>query len=40
MSDVLTGDLTHVTAPLSATVSALTNNGSGAIRVLTAAPHL
>ena len=40
MSDVLTGDLTHVTSPLSATVSALTNNGSGAIRVLTAAPHL
>ena len=40
MSDVLTGTPGNITTPLSATVSALTNNGSGAIRVATSAPHL
>jgi len=40
MSLVITGDARNVTAPLSATVTALANNGSGAIRVTTSAPHL
>ena len=40
MSDVLTGNAGNITTPIGATVSALTNNGSGAIRVQTAAPHL
>jgi len=40
MADVLQGNAGNVTTPLSATVSALANNGSGAVRVLTAAPHL
>lgn len=37
--DVLTGNDTQVTTPLSATVTALSNNGSGNVRVTTAAPH-
>lgn len=40
MSLILTGDPTHVTTPLTATITALANNGSGAVRVTTGAPHL
>jgi hypothetical protein len=40
MSVVLTGNPAHVTTPLSATVIAMADNGSGAIRVQTGAPHL
>ena len=39
MSYVLSGDADNVTTPLAATISGMANNGSGAIRVLTAAPH-
>ena len=37
---ILSGDASHVTAPLGATISALANNGSGAVRATTSAPHL
>ena len=40
MSIVLNGNASNVTAPLSATITALANNGSGAVRVTTSAPHL
>jgi hypothetical protein len=40
MALVLTGNSGNVTAPLTATVTALANNGSGEIRVTTSAPHL
>lgn len=40
MSIILTGDPTTVSAGISATVTALANNGSGAIRVTTSASHL
>lgn len=40
MSVVLAGTAAHITTPISATVSAMADNGSGAIRVTTAAPHL
>jgi hypothetical protein len=40
MSDIMTGTPANVTSPLVATVSSLSNNGSGAIRVQTSAPHL
>ena len=40
MSDVLTGNFANVTSPLSATVTALANNGSGAARATTSSPHL
>ena len=39
MSDVLTGNAANVTT-LTATITSLSNNGSGAVRVTTAAPHL
>ena len=35
----LTGDPTHITTPISRSVTGLTNNGSGAIRVTTSVPH-
>ena len=37
---VLTGTASAVTSPLTATILSLSNNGSGAVRVLTSAPHL
>jgi len=40
MSDVLTGSASNVTTPLVARIIALANNGSGAIRATTVAPHL
>jgi hypothetical protein len=40
MSDILSGNPNNVTQGLSATVSALSNNGSGLVRVTTASPHL
>jgi hypothetical protein len=40
MSDVLTGNPANVTTPLTATITALSNNGSGEIRATTSAPHL
>ncbi len=39
MSVNLTGDSSIITTPLVATVTSLANNGSGAIRVTTSAPH-
>ena len=40
MSDVLTGTPSNCAAQLAATITGLANNGSGAVRVTTAAPHL
>lgn len=40
MSLILTGNQANVTSALSATVTALANNGSGAIRATTSGPHL
>lgn len=40
MSLVIAGDPHNITTPLSRTVTALTNNGSGAIRVTTSTSHL
>ena len=40
MSIVLNGNPGNVTTPLTATITALSNNGSGEIRVTTSAPHL
>ena len=40
MSLVLTGDPSHITTQLTATVIGLANNGSGAVRAQTSAPHL
>lgn len=39
MSTVLTGNPANVTTPLSVTVTALADNGSGKIRVTTSSPH-
>lgn len=40
MSTILTGTPSNVTTPLSAAITSLANNGSGAIRVATSTPHL
>lgn len=40
MSIVITGSSANITAPLTATVTALANNGSGEIRATTSTPHL
>jgi hypothetical protein len=40
MSEIQNGNPANITTPLTATVTTLTNNGSGAIRVSTSAPHL
>ena len=40
MPIILQGNPANVTTPLSATITALGNNGAGAVRVTTAAPHL
>ncbi len=40
MSEILNGNASNVSTPLSQTVTALANNGSGEIRVTTSAPHL
>ena len=40
MSDVLTGTASNIGQGKSATVTALTNNGAGLVRVTTSAPHL
>ena len=40
MSTVLTGNAAHVTTPLTATIVSIADNGSGAARLATAAPHL
>jgi hypothetical protein len=40
MSTVLTGNSSNITTVLTATVTAMANNGAGAIRVTTSAPHL
>jgi hypothetical protein len=40
MSLIITGSQFNSTSPLQATVTALANNGAGAIRVTTSAPHL
>lgn len=40
MSIILTGNAANVTTPLTATVSSLSNNGGGLIRVATSAAHL
>ena len=40
MSLILNGNPANVTTPLVATVTSLSNNGSGAVRVTTSAPHL
>ncbi len=40
MSEILNGNASNVSTPLSRTVTALANNGSGEIRVTTSAPHL
>jgi hypothetical protein len=40
MSTVLTGSAGNITTPLQASITALSNNGSGAVRATTASPHL
>jgi hypothetical protein len=40
MSLTLTGTASNITTPLGVTITALSNNGSGAVRVTTSAPHL
>lgn len=40
MSTIIQGTASNITTPLFATVTALANNGSGAVRVTTSAPHL
>jgi len=39
MSKILSGSPSHLTTPLAATITALANNGSGAIRATTSTPH-
>lgn len=40
MSLVISGDASHITSPLAATIVGLADNGSGAVRAQTSAPHL